>query len=166
MSVCRRITSVVMIACFQVASAQAQTPEATLAPTSAVITDSKDNPRAIRVEFQIRTDTVVGQVRLYYRQFGKNKYSDQLLKLNHELFYQTLVPFSEKYEYYLTVKSERGDVFTVGTSAEPRVLQTEGLPRALEIKQSRMKKIAIWSTVTAVAILSIIVGEESLRKKK
>jgi hypothetical protein len=133
---------------------------------SSVVIDSRGNAKAIHLEFQTTTTDVIEKIRLSYRQPGKEKYSDQELRLNRELLlYEASVPYSEVIEYYLTVKPEKGAAFTVGSSASPKVLPTEVLPRAIEAKQGKFKKFAIVTVPIVVGVIAVLAGLGIPKKK-
>jgi|HubBroStandDraft_6_1064221.scaffolds.fasta_scaffold714866_1 hypothetical protein len=157
MSVHRCATALVLAACIQIA-VQAQTLESISILRSSVLTDSQGNPKAIHLEFQITTAEVVGKVRLFHRQSGKVKYYDQELKLNQELLYEASVPYAERVEYYLTVRTEKGTAFALGSSGNPQVLQSEGLPRSIEAKQKSHKRIVITTIAIIVGLIAAGLG--------
>jgi hypothetical protein len=166
MSVCRRAIAIVLLGCLHSAALQAQTPDVELSPLSHVITDSKGVPKSICLEFQITTSDVVERVSLLYRQSGKPKYSEQELKLNPQLLYEASIPYSETTEYYFAVAPERGTSFSIGSGANPRVLQSETLHSEPEIRRTRLKKAAIVGVTIVVAVLAAVIGAERLAKSK
>src|SRR5260370_25629571 len=161
-----RLTSLVGVGCLQFASVQAQTPVPTPAPSSKVVTDSRGNPKAIHVEFPIRSEAVVERAKLFYRQPGKAVYLEQELKLNRELLYAASIPYSETTEYFISVKLESGADFTVGSSANPQLLQSEDLPHIHEVRPGRLKRVAIAAALIVVVALGWILAEEIGGKEK
>lgn len=155
----RHLASIIVVACLQLAQAQAQAPVPILAPSSKVVTDSKGNPKVIHVEFQIRSEDVVQHAKLFYRQPGAARYLEQDLKLNRELLYAASIPYAERVEYFISVTPERGADFILGSSANPQLLSSEDLPHVQEVRQGRAKKFAIVATVVVAIVTFFAIGE-------
>lgn len=145
----RRLTALLLVVCALPVSAHSQNLVSAELNRATVVTDSRQRPKAIRVAFAFSSPRVVDRVKLSFREVGAADYSEVNLKLDSELLYEGLIPYSVKIEYYLTVLPERGAALIVGSNLDPRLLVSEGLPRVAETHDKKIKK-RLWICVAAV----------------
>jgi hypothetical protein len=143
-------------ACLVLTAAQAQVPGSYRVQRASVITDAKGNPKAIRLEFVVTANTVIEQVSLDYRKSDDPTYRDLRLKLNHELNYETYLPYSNRIECYLTIIPERGAAFTLGSAEAPEVIESEDLARESQQGHTTLKKVVIIGTIGVIAVIAAI----------
>jgi hypothetical protein len=82
-------------------------------------------------------------------------YSELELKLNPELVYEGVIPYSGRIEYYLTVLPEKGAPSNVGSSTSPRSVESEDLPRVKEKQIGHHKVIFVVVVVSASVAVAV-----------
>ena len=128
--------------------------------TAHVIVDQKGSPKKIFVKFEVKTDFVVQEVRLFYKSPPTSRFKNAKLKLTQELLYSAELPPHERIDYYIGVKSERGDETYIGSREEPFLLVKEILPSITKMK--KRSRILVGAVVIVAGIIAAILAALAL----
>jgi len=162
----RRAIAVLLAVCLPLVCLRSQGLIGAELKRATVITDAKGKSRAVRLEFVVTSAQVMQRVTLSFNKMGAADYSELELKLNPELVYEGVIPYSDRIEYYLTLLPEKGDPSNVGSSTSPRIEESEDLPRVKE-KQIGHHKVAFIIVVVTVSIaVAILAGFFSFHETK
>ena len=119
-----------------------------------VLVDKKDRPKKIIVEFIIKTDFVVQEARLFYKSLPDSTFKNTKLKLSQDLLYIAEIPPKEVLNYYIRIRSEKGDESYIGSREETFRLVMETLAR-LKGEKRRKRFIILSVFLAIVAALSV-----------
>lgn len=152
----RKCVCVSLAALVLCASLEADTPQSVRLKRASVIQDRKAKPQGILLEFEISSEFVLADARLFHRPRGSLKYSHVGLKRDLQLFYVATIPFADEVEYYVELRPERGPAWMDGSPSEPHVLGSSDLPRDEKMHRSG-KKVGIAVGIVIAIILGIAV---------
>jgi len=154
----RKYVSVILAAFVLCASVDADIPQSVRLKRARVIQDKKAKTQRILVEFEITSEFVLAEARLFHRPRGSLEYSNVGLKQDHKLFYVATIPFAEEVEYYVELRPERGPVWFEGSPSDPRLLSSSDLHRVAAKKNRISRKAVVVVTVVVAIVLAVIFG--------
>jgi hypothetical protein len=166
----RKVISLVLAVLMLVAPmhSQSRPPAAQLAAVY-IRTDSRGQPKNVRVEFEVKSDFVVSNLSISYRVPPRTEYKSTKLKQDLNLRYAGLLPEADKIEYYLTLTPDRGQSLTLlGSATNPSVVAASDLEsREGEGRGANKNHVVITVVVSIVAaILGIGLGIRASDKNK
>jgi hypothetical protein len=155
----RKVTSLVLAVLMLAVQMHSQsTPPAAHLAAAYIRTDSRGQPKNVRVEFEVKSDLVVSNLSISYRVPPRTEYKSSKLKQDLNLRYAGLLPKADKIEYYLTLTPDRGQSLSLlGSATSPSVVAASDL-ESREGDGRGVKKNYVIVITIVVGIVAAIFG--------